>query len=294
MQKTKIVYILFVLTSALFLYFLRSSSVSGNNKTTVTFFDVGQGDAALIQTLYNQDILIDAGPDKTIIDKVDKKLGFFNRDIELAVLTHNHSDHLKGFLELLNNGIRINKLIYSNNVCEDEACREFYKVAQENKIEAIQAKHGMRINLFCSADNSQCYGLDILGPAAKFSQDKNLNNTSIILKADLPGNNFLFTGDAEDKVWKYYYDNDKILPLSEGEAGGGAQRLYSADILKIPHHGSKNGTSEELLKMANPKEAVISVGKDNKFGHPHAETIQLLESAGIKIRRTDEEGDIEY
>lgn len=288
MFRLKSIYVLFLLILLIFVYFLKYSFFSGSSRETrVVFFDVEQGDAALIQTPYKQDILIDAGPDKTIIDKIDKRLGFFDRDIELAVLTHNHSDHLKGFLELLNSGIKIDKLIYSNIVCEDNVCGEFYKVIQENEIETIQAKQGMEIDLFCAEDNSECYGLTILGPIDKFAQDKNLNNTSVILKAHFPERDFLFTGDAEDKVWKYYYS------ISAGRDVA-MQRLYGANVLKVPHHGSKNGTSKELLELVKPQEAVISVGKDNKFGHPHVETIQLLESSGIKIRRTDEEGDIEY
>jgi len=254
----------------------------------VAFFDIGQGDAALIQTPFDQDILIDSGPDSSIIKKLNETMGLADRDIELAILSHNHSDHFSGMIEILNSGdFKIKKILFSNKVCQSQPCKNFFELAERLGIEMKKARPGMKIDLFCVED-IDCYGLDIIGPADKFADDENLNNTSIILKAHLPNGDFLFTGDAENAVW------DSILQDAEGKKSEYYEKFFNVDILKVPHHGSKSGLTSELLQKTSPQEAVISAGRGNSFGHPHFETLHLLDSFGVKIRRTDVEGDIYY
>lgn len=280
----KKLFIVFVIFLSLFIFLLKISFASNPDyKSRVIFFDVGQGDAALVQTEFAQDILIDGGPDKSIVEKLDKEMGALNRDIELAVLSHNHGDHLIGLIKLIKSGFKIEKLIYSSSGCESPACGEFYSLADQEGIEKIQAEPGMKIDFFClEADAGGCSGIEIMGPDAKFAADKNLNNTSIILRLDLCGNVFIFAGDAENKVWREYCESAAL------------RNFQKADILKAPHHGSKNGIAQCLLEAADFKEAVISSGKGNKFGHPDSGILELLSSLEIKIRRTDEEGDIVY
>jgi len=122
-----------------------------------------------------------------------------------------------------------------------------------------------------------------LGPSKKYFQDKNLNNTSILNLVNLSGRKFLFTGDAENAVWEEFcvtYRNTEILK--------------NIDVLKVPHHGSKNGLEKCLIDLIQPTEAIISSGEDNVFGHPHVQTLELLDFTGVIIRRTDKEGDIVY
>ncbi|MFH1175613.1 MAG: MBL fold metallo-hydrolase [bacterium] len=286
MKKIFAVFFVFLLV---FFSFLRySSSQRDSALTEVVFFDVGQGDAALIQSPFNQDILIDGGPGKIILEKLGQRMGMFNKDLEIVFLTHNHSDHLDGILEAVKSGYKIKAFVYANDICQGADCDELFAFARKNIPKVIQAEIGMKFDLFCNESDADCYWIKILGPEEKFRQDKNLNNSSIILKAHLSQGDFLFTGDAENKVWNYIIANGEEDELSR------ICEIFNADILKAPHHGSKTGISEELLKLTTPKEAVVSCGKDNKFGHPHPSALKLLDSFGAIIRRTDLDGDIGY
>jgi len=285
----KIIYIIFSVFLFSFYVLLKNSfaeKTQNQDYARVIIFDVGQGDGILVQTSFGQDILIDGGSNEIILEKLNQNMSFENRDIELAVLTHNHDDHFGGLLKIVEqDDFKIKKLLFSNKTCESAGCEEFFKLAGEKNIEMVQAKSGMKIDLFC-VENADCYWMDILGPADKFSNDKNLNNTSIIIKAHLPRKDFLFTGDTEEKIWNYYTD--------KFESGFYSDNFLDVDILKVAHHGSRNGTTEDLLKLTTPEEAVISCGRNNKFGHPHSEALKLLDSFGTNIRRTDLEGDIRY
>jgi len=280
-KQRKIIYSLFFFCLIAFLIFTKHSrAVEKIYDGKVIFFDVGQGDSALIQTPFGQDILVDGGPDRSVIDKLDQYMGVFNRDIELAILTHNHDDHFNGFLEIVKNSeFKINQMIYSNETCDNKLCDEFFRVMKEKSVPMIQIDNVSGI--FLSPD--QNYSIDILGPSKKYFQDKNLNNTSILNLVNLSGRKFLFTGDAENAVWEEFcvtYRNTEILK--------------NIDVLKVPHHGSKNGLEKCLIDLIQPTEAIISSGEDNVFGHPHVQTLELLDFTGVIIRRTDKEGDIVY
>lgn len=288
MKYRKNIYFSFLLLLLVFISLFHYSSAElfvDSSETKVIFFDIGQGDAALIQTPFDQDILIDSGPDASIIEKLDKTMGLANRDIELAILSHNHDDHFGGFLEILKQGnFKIKKMIFPNRICENKSCEILFEELKKSGAEMMQLKSAMKIELFC-AENSNYYGIDIIAPIAEFSDDKNLNNTSLILKARLPNGDFLFMGDAGDEIWNYLNSRDVAM-----------QRLYglNTDILKVPHHGSKNGLTLELIEAVSPKEAIISCGRDNSFGHPHPSILNLLDFFDVEIRRTDVEGDIIY
>jgi len=276
----KIIYSLFTCCLIAFVFLARYLwAIETASDGKVIFFDVGQGDAALIQTPFNQDILIDGGPDRSVIDKLDQYMGIFNRTIELAILTHNHDDHFNGFLEIIKNSeFKIEQLIYANKTCDNRLCDEFFRVMKENNISMIRVGNVSEISLSPYAD----YSIDIIGPSKKMAQDKNLNNTSILNIVNLSGKKFFFTGDAENEVWEEFCEMHQNLGI-----------LKNIDVLKVPHHGSKNGLDKCLLDLIQPTEAVISSGEDNVFGHPHAQILELLDSAGVIIRRTDG-GDIIY
>ncbi|TRZ78657.1 MBL fold metallo-hydrolase [bacterium] len=278
--RRKIIYSLFFFCLIVFLIFAKHSlAVEKTYNGRVIFFDVGQGDSTLIQTPFNQDILIDGGPDRSVIDKLDQYMGAFNRDIELAILTHNHDDHFNGFLEIVKNSeFKIEQMIYANEVCDNKLCDEFFRVMKEKNVHMIQVNNVSEISLSSYAD----YSIDILGPSKKCATDKNLNNTSILNVLNLSGRKFLFTGDAENEVWEEFCETYQNLDLK------------NIDILKVPHHGSKNGLEKCLIDLIQPTEAVISSGEDNVFGHPHVSILEMLDSAGVIIRRTDIEQDIIY
>lgn len=241
----------------------------------ITVFDVGQGDAILIRTPSDLQVLIDGGPDNTIIQKLSQELPFWDRNLDLIVLTHPHADHLSGLLEVAErykiDQIMITDFEYSS--AEFRAWQDFLEKFQEN---LIYAKAGQKIKLESGLE------IEILYPEVEFAEKDidNPNNTSIVFRVDYGYFSMLFTGDAECE------EQEKIL----------GQDL-DIEVLKVPHQGAKDAACEEFIKSTNPNLAIISVGADNQFGHPHIEHLGLLtefipDQFGQEIFRTDQNGDI--
>lgn len=237
----------------------------------VYFFDVGQGDGAYIRTPENQDILIDGGPSSAILTRLGEKMPFFDRKIELIILSHPQADHLSGIVDVLNR-YQVDKIIWTKATCETGACQEFReKIAAKNVAEE-KAVVGDKIN-FGSINIKFLYPFaDMEGKKLK-----DLNYSTIVAQIFYSNNSFLFTGDISQDIEKQLL-NTKIV-----------QR---ADVLKVAHHGSKYSSSPVFLKSIQPEYAIISIG-ENSYGHPASQTLQNLESAGAKIFRTDQDGDIE-
>ncbi|MBU0648314.1 hypothetical protein KJ855_03995 [Patescibacteria group bacterium] len=244
-------------------------------KNTITFFDIGQGDSFLIQTRHNTQILIDGGPDNTILSHLSDSIPFYDKTIELSILTHPHEDHLNGIL-YTNDYYRIEKTIFNKIPYDNSTFDSFKKEITNQNISFSPGQAGQRIII----DNQ--YYLDILYPFNNYNANDSLdiNDQSIALKLTSPHASILFladlSSDIEQKLIDKYGD------------------LLDIDIIKIGHHGSKYSTSKLLLQTTTPDIAVISCGENNKYGHPHTETIDLLNQYHIKILRTDVEGNISF
>jgi len=240
----------------------------------VIFFDVGQGDAGFIETPQRHQILIDGGPGSVILEKLGKSMPFYDRTIDLIILTHPEFDHLSGFNEVLKK-YKVSNILWTGIVRDTAEYKEWKKLIEEEKAEIFIAKAGQKI-LWESETNNY---MEVLYPfenlEGKVFEDS--NNTSIISKLVFGKNSFLFTGDAYKNV--------------EGELINKKAEIDS-DVLKVSHHGSKTSSSEEFIKSVSPQIAVISAGIGNKYGHPHQEVLELLEKYDIKILRTDKDGDI--
>ena len=240
----------------------------------VIFFDIGQGDAIFIETPKRHQILIDGGPGSVILEKLGKSMPFFDRTIDLIILTHPEFDHLSGFNEVLKK-YKVSNILWTGIVRDTAEYKEWKKLIEEEKAEIFIAKAGQKI-LWESETNNY---MEVLYPfenlEGKVFEDS--NNTSIISKLVFGKNSFLFTGDAYKNV--------------EGELINKKAEIDS-DVLKVSHHGSKTSSSEEFIKSVSPQIAVISAGIGNKYGHPHQEVLELLEKYDIKILRTDKDGDI--
>lgn len=237
----------------------------------VTFFDVGQGDAIFIETPQRHQILIDGGPDETILEKLGENLPFWDRTIDLVILTHPEHDHLAGLLEVLKR-YKVEDILWTGVVKDTAEYEEWQRLIREEgaQIKIVQA--GQEIKARRTV-------LRILYPfeSLEGQEFKDSNNASIIARLVFGQTSFLFTGDVYKSVEK-----ELLLSL--------AKQQLDSDILKVGHHGSKTSSAKEFIEEVSPEIAVISVGKDNKYGHPHQETLQNLE--GIKIFRTDLDGDI--
>ncbi len=236
-----------------------SHSVDINKSMYVHYIDVGQGDATFIEFPNGETMLIDAG-EKEYGKKVSNYIATsgYSR-VDYVVATHPHTDHIGGMREVIES-FDIGK-IYMPNVVHDGA-------TYEQLLLAIQEK-GLKIKAAQAGDSFSvgAVSVNILSPVSE-SYD-NLNNYSVVMKMVYGEISFLFMGDAEASVEK------------EIEAD------VSANVLKVGHHGSSTSSSIEFIKRVDPDVAIISVGEENSYGHPHEETIEAFEEYGTKIMRTD-------
>jgi competence protein ComEC len=258
----------------------------------LVFCDVGQGDAILVSYGRTQ-VLIDGGPDNKVSNCLSKHLPFWDRQIEMVVLTHADEDHFVGLIDVFK---RYNvRYFVANSLINSKASFwQFYQLVLEEKASFYSPKVGEKIKIgnleFLvlwpkeRLGNSQIWRKenltylsenkplpDSILTKATFSEE--LNDTSIVLQFSFGQSQALLTGDITEKV-------ESQLDLGKVE------------VLKVAHHGSKFSTSEEFLSKIKPKLAIISVG-ENRFGHPAQETLERLDQAGIKVLRTDREGNIE-
>ncbi|PIQ91867.1 MAG: hydrolase [Parcubacteria group bacterium CG11_big_fil_rev_8_21_14_0_20_39_14] len=253
----------------------------GSGLLEVNFFDIGQGDAIFIETPEKIQILVDGGPDAKILEKLGKEMPFYDRTLDLVILTHPDPDHLNGIIEVFKR-YKIKKIVYTGVVPEDLK-QKGVDIIEKSKAEKIIVKAGQRVDLGQTPLDSkhlteQVY-IDILYPFEDITGQKfsDFNQTSIVCRLVYGKISFLLTGDA---------------PKSAEYQLLAKQVNLDSDILKVAHHGSKTSTTNYFLEAVSPAIAVIQVGRDNKFGHPHREVLDDLNQQNIKILRTDLLGDI--
>lgn len=247
---------------------------SQSDKLEVTFLDVGQGDAIFIRTPQNHQILIDGGPDSKVLEKVSRELPFWDRDLDMIILTHPEKDHLFGLLEILKS-YKVDNIVWSGTDKDTDIDAEWERL-KENEISKEGAKEtdvaaGQRI-VAGKAVFSVLYPFD----NSSTSSSDGGNDDSLALRLDLGQNSFLFCGDIG------FGEEQKMIDSKSDLA---------AQVLKVAHHGSKNSTSEKFLQEVKPDLAVIEVGQ-NSYGHPSGEVLTRLSKSGINTLRTDTNGDI--
>jgi len=250
-------------------FVLFEGNVSQGN-LRVVFLNIGQGDAALIQTS-KQNILVDGGPDKNIIYKLDQYIPFYDREIDLMILTHLDADHLTGLVETLKR-YSVEKIISNGLKNYDSIALEWNRLIQEKNI----PQQIVDIPLSIELDNQIL--MEFLWPSQDLIKESKSddNFTSLVFKLIHGNNNFLFTGDVPKEA-------EEILVATKED--------LRADVLKAGHHGSKYSSTMEFLNEVEPKYGVISSG-ENSFGHPSLRVLKNLENVGAGILRTDQLGDI--
>lgn len=236
----------------------------------VDFLDVGQGDALFIQAPNGNQVLVDGGPNNAVLRELSKVMPFYDRSIDMVIESHPDSDHINGLVEVLRR-YKTDLVMESGVESESIAYQELKNLIREKKIQYIFARRGMRVNL-----GDEIY-LDILFPDRDVS-NWDTNDSSIVAKLVYANNSFLLTGDSPDKIEKFLVSLD-------------GNKLRS-NVLKVSHHGSRTSTSEMFLGYVKPDYTVISVGRDNKYNHPHQEILDRLNQFQIPILRTDEKGTI--
>lgn len=228
----------------------------------IYFLNVGQGDATLIKTADNKYMLIDAGPDETILAELGKYMPFWKKKLDYVLLTHPDADHSGGMVSVIKS-YKIDNFIYTGYPAETTIFKELLKISSENNISFGKFEPTEDFYIGC------CTLINLVWPYG-------LNNLSIIEETNNAAQSFVlkfghfrafFGGDLdsnyEDKVAKYTPEN--------------------LDLLKVSHHGSKYSTSEYFLKSFDPEFAVIEAGKGNSYGHPHKETLERLKKYEVTV-----------
>ena len=241
----------------------------------VIFLDIGQGDAILIQR-GSQQVLIDGGGSPQMLTgELGDRMPFWDRTIELVVLTHPHEDHLGGLVEVLER-YRVEQVLYPDLEYGSPLYEEWEELIEAEGIASMSAQAGQEIDL------GEGVTMTVLHPPATLMEGtgSDINNNSAVLRLDTGRVSFLFTGDIEREA------EFRLI------AGGGE---LDCTVLKVGHSGSLTSTSVEFLAAASPQLAVISVG-DNPYGHPHNEVVTRLEASlgAENVFRTDDDGTIEF
>ncbi len=251
-----------------------------DTRTTLVFCDVGQGDAAYIRVENKIDILIDAGPNRKVLDCLGKYMPFYDRKIELAFLSHPQKDHFGGYLFILD---RYKVTMFISNGLENKSnsFSDLKNKLREKKIKIKILSCGDKVII-------NNFRLDILWPKkSAISAFSNPNLSSQVILLSDKNIKVLFTGDLE-----FNKTSTSFIEILRRYASQNDNNRV--DILKVPHHGSKNGLTETLIKKIKPKIGIISLGKNNAYGHPAKEVLDILRKYNVKIRRTDEEGNIVF
>ncbi|MBI4004857.1 hypothetical protein HY358_01835 [Candidatus Roizmanbacteria bacterium] len=241
-----------------------------HQRTTIVFCNVGQGDGAYIRVENRMDIVIDAGPDKSILTCLGRYMPFFDRTIELAINTHPQKDHYYGFLYLIDR-YRVQNLFLNPVQSTNQSFQQLLLKAKQKKVNLSFPTAPTQLKIRSAR-------LYFFWPPQTITQTqlKDSNDASFIVTFEQNAVKTLFTGDAPQSVLQ------TLLGKSE----------LKSDILKIPHHGSKNGLTREFFALADPTLSVISVGKRNSYGHPAKEILEMFEASKRKYFRTDRDGDV--
>lgn len=235
----------------------------------VHFFDVGQGDSIFIECPNGRQILIDGGPDNTILERLGEVMSLYDRSIDLVILTHPDADHITGLVEVLER-YEVSHILTSGFKADSAAYYEWKRIIEEKNISLTLAQ--ARQVIFLQPEIS----MDIFWPDAGIDVSvQKANNISIVGRLVYGQSEFLLTGDIEKKIEKHLLGQNYNL---------------DADILKIAHHGSKTSSIEDFIAAVSPQISVISVGRDNRYGHPHEIVLERLKDSAVC--RTDKNGTV--
>lgn len=243
---------------------------SRGNTLRVVFFDVGQGDSIFIETPSGKQVLIDGGPDRNVLRRLAGEMGYWDRTIDMVIATHEDKDHVGGLPDVFNR-YSVGIFVRTENQGESLEANIIDELSKREGSEIVFARRGMEFDFGASTT------LEILFP----DRDPTLlesNTSSIVARLVYGESEFLLTGDSPKSVEEYLVSLDR-----EG---------LQSDVLKLGHHGSRTSTSELLLDAVKPKYAVVSSGKDNRYGHPHEEVTERLLELSIPMFNTAEEGNI--
>jgi len=271
-QKYFIILFLLLINIAIFVWIFNSKE---KDTMKVYFLNVGQGDAIFIEAPNGKQVLIDGGRDTSVVNELGRVMGFFDREIDLIIATHSDQDHIGGLPAVFEKYKVVNFLdsFTESETSTYEALMNLSLVeGSDNKI----GLRGQRVIL----DRQKGVYLLILAPQPDDFEIGDVNDLSVVVKLVYGDTSFLLTGDAGKMV-------EAGLFASDGD-------ILKSSVLKAGHHGSRTSSASFFVKAVDPNCAVISAGKDNSYGHPHKEVLDVFEEQGVKIINTAEEGTIKF
>lgn len=239
---------------------------------TVAFLDVGQGDAIFIATPDGVQMLIDGGPDATVLRELPKEMPFWDRSLDVILSTHPDKDHIGGLVDVLNR-YTVSEIIRTANDSDTAVSSALVFASDAEGAKIHDAKAGEVIKLGASTT------LTILSPAGDPTNWES-NTSSLVAKLTYGEIDFMLTGDAPLGIEEY-------LVGIYGEA-------LQSEVLKLGHHGSRTSSSANFLDTVAPDYAVVSSGLSNRYGHPHKEVVDAVTARGIKLINTANVGTIVF
>lgn len=244
------------------------SYLNVDNKFRVWFFDIGQGDAIFIETPEGQQILVDGGPGEAVLTKLGAVMPFWDRSIDMIVLTHPHADHATGLIEVLER-YQVDQIVLTGVNYRSKTYQVFQERVEFEGAEITVVDRPMDLSL-------GSIQIQAIWPASSV-EDRNvddINESSIVLEMVYGDSSVLLTGDM-------YVAQETELAHSIGDI----------DVLKVPHQGSLTSSSVGFISAIDPEIAVITVG-ENSYGHPHPAVVRRYLEHGSQIFRTDYDGDV--
>lgn len=264
------IFIYFVLLVSLF--FLKGDKLE-TSSLRIHFWDIGQGDSTYIVTPNGNKIIIDGGDNFESDFKLATLIPFFSCELDAIILTHPHYDHIKGLSRIMSR-CKISTVMFNDVAFTSRDFSYFKDLSKKFNVKNVYQGDEFIIDGVT---------FKILWPTKEFLQTKiaDVNETSVVIFLDYGNFEALFLGDAgsEDLA---KIDLNSIKLLIDGDL----------EVVKVPHHGSKFGLNRVFYEYLKPKNCIISVGKDNKFGHPSKEVVEYLSGSGCNVMRTDTDGDI--
>ena len=252
--------------------FASTLALRGDDSLRLWVLDVGQGDAVLVRTPEGRHVLVDGGPDGVAVrNALGKRMPYGEKTLDLVVLTHPHDDHLVGLIDVLQD-YRVRQVLEGPPPARPTpAYNRWRELLGTLNVPAMAAQTGQQIDLGGGAVLRVLHAGEAWGGDDAFA-----NDASVVLSVERGAFSAALLGDAGLPVQRWLLAGNDVGP---------------ATVLKVPHHGSSASLDEGFLGLLAPREAIVSVGASNRFGHPSASTLALLSPA--TVRRTDLDGTVE-
>lgn len=275
MRSNRVIQFVFAVAALLLITFgaAQFQAVERDSSLRLWIMDVGQGDAILFDTSDGHQVLIDGGPNSTILSRLAKAMPLTDKEIDLVIISHNHADHLAGINSVIER-YKVNDIWISGAEYDTATYKKFVSLVAEKQIKTEVITAGKTWSV------GGLTGIAIYPLADQNGQHpENPHSASVVTFWQYGSTTAMMTGDAESEM--------ESAMLARGI-------VKHADILKVGHHGSKTSSSPAFLKAVIPKIAVISAGRNNRYGHPHQITLEHLAQLGIPILRTDQSSTIRF